>query len=128
MKGVKEYITCIEELNKDLGVVGNNSYIYESEQEIEVGIEAPNKTVSVTNIDKETLISEIDNNNWKIFILNEYLNALRYFDITSELQNDSNSKLNQDGMIPSQKLFMIENDIEYFKEILYVKRYIINNL
>lgn len=128
MKGVKEYITCIEELNKDLGVVGNNSYIYESEQEIEVGIEAPNQTVSVTNIDKETLISEIDNNNWKIFILNEYLNALRYFDITSELQNDSNSKLNQDGMIPSQKLFMIENDIEYFKEILYVKRYIINNL
>lgn len=128
MKGVKEYITCIEELNKDLGVVGNNSYIYESEQEIEVGIEAPNQTVSVTNIDKETLISEIDNNNWKIFILNEYLNALRYFDITSELQNDSNSKLNQDGMIQSQKLFMIENDIEYFKEILYVKRYIINNL
>lgn len=128
MKGVKEYIICIEELNKDLGVVGNNSYIYESEQEIEVGIEAPNQTVSVTNIDKETLISEIDNNNWKIFILNEYLNALRYFDITSELQNDSNSKLNQDGMIPSQKLFMIENDIEYFKEILYVKRYIINNL
>jgi hypothetical protein len=127
MKNLKEYIICIEELNKDLGVVGNNSYIYESDQEIEVGIEAPNQTVSVTNIDKEALFSEFDNNNWKNFIINEYLNALRYFDITSELQDDSNSKLNQDGMIPSQKLFMIENDIEYFKEMLYVKRYIINN-
>lgn len=127
MKNLKEYIICIEELNKDLGVVGNNSYIYESDQEIEVGIEAPNQTVSVNNIDKEALFSEFDNNNWKNFIINEYLNALRYFDITSELQDDSNSKLNQDGMIPSQKLFMIENDIEYFKEMLYVKRYIINN-
>lgn len=127
MKVVKEYIKCIEQLNKELGFVGNNSYIYQNTEEIEVGIEAPNHTVSTTVLDKETLISEIEKNTWKDFIIDEYLTALRYFDIIGEVQEANNKVLNQNDITPSQKLYMIENDIEYFKEKLYVQKYVINN-
>lgn len=128
MQDVKEYIKCIEELNNDLGVVGKNSYIYEGINEIEVGIQAPNNTVSTTILDKETLISEIEKNTWKDFVIDAYLTALRYFDIIGEVQEANNNVLNQNDITPSQKIYMIENDIEYFKEKLYVKKYVLNSL
>lgn len=127
-KRSSDCIKYIKELNEELGVIGKNSYIYENDNEIEVGIEAPGHTVSVAVLDKETLISEIENDEWKDYIINEYLTSLRYFDIDYEMDQDWFDELkNTHTEAPSKIRYMIENDIEYFKEQLYVKRFMINN-
>ncbi|MFF0676865.1 hypothetical protein ACFYSI_13160 [Staphylococcus xylosus] len=123
-----DYISEIRTLNEMLGFDGSHSYIYEMGNEIEIGIEAPNHTVSVTNLEEKEILSAIEDDDFKLFMIDAYLTSIKYFDIDAELQEDWVTKFKKQHKVNcSQVRFMIDDDIEYFKRRLYVSEYIINS-
>lgn len=123
-----DYINGIKNLNEMLGFDGSYSYIYEVDNEIEVGIEAPNHTVSVTNLEKKEVLSAIEDDDFKIFMIDAYLTSIKYFDVDAELQEDWVTEIKERHNVNlSQIRFMIADDIEYLKKQLYVYEYIINS-
>ena len=75
-------------INEKLGVEGKRSYIYEDENELEIGIEAPNHVVSITNLEKEDILESVEENDFELFITSSYLTSLEYFSIAEELEED----------------------------------------
>lgn len=83
-----DFAGAVRLINEKLGVEGKRSYIYEDENELEIGIEAPNHVVSITNLEKEDILESVEENDFELFITSSYLTSLEYFSIAEELEED----------------------------------------
>lgn len=83
-----DFAGAVKLINEKLGVEGKRSYIYEDENELEIGIEAPNHVVSITNLEKEDILESVEENDFELFITSSYLTSLEYFSIAEELEED----------------------------------------
>lgn len=116
-----DYAGEVRSINEKLGVEGKRSYIYETENELEIGIEAPNHVVSITNLEKEGVLESVEENDFELFITGSYLTALEYFSIAEELEEDwakeysasqAESIINEDINSLRNKIVKYENSLK----------------